>query len=75
MACRRPVGSPCGTCKDYVKMKIYIVQIDMAEDGVEWQNADLAFKTREQAEADVEWKIQHYGIDRRHLRVVDLELV
>lgn len=56
-------------------MKIYIVQIDMAEDGVEWQNADLAFKTREQAEADVEWKIQHYGIDRRHLRVVDLELV
>jgi hypothetical protein len=58
-------------------MKIYIVQIDMSEEttGVEWENADLAFKTKEQAEADVEWKIEHYGIKREHLRIVDLELV
>jgi hypothetical protein len=58
-------------------MKIYIVQIDMSDDysGDDWQNADLAFKTPEQAQADVEFKIEHYGIERRGLRVVDLELV
>lgn len=55
-------------------MKIYIVQIDMSGNG-DWENADLAFKTKEQAEADLEWKINHYGIDRKHLRIVDLELV
>jgi hypothetical protein len=58
-------------------MKIYIVQIDMSDDytGTDWQNADLAFNTLEQAEADVRFKIEHYGIERQGLRIVDLELV
>lgn len=58
-------------------MKIYIVQIDMSEDYdvTQWENADLAFKTREQAEADINFKVDEYGIDREHLRIVDLELV
>jgi hypothetical protein len=58
-------------------MKIYIVQIDMSDDytGDDWQNADLAFKTKEQAQADLEFKINHYGIERKGLRIVDLELV
>jgi hypothetical protein len=58
-------------------MKIYIVQIDMSDDytGDDWQNADFAFKTKEQAEADLEFKINHYGIERKGLRIVDLELV
>lgn len=58
-------------------MKIYIVQIDMSDayDGTQWENADLAFKTKEQAEADLEFKVAEYGIERRGLRIVDLELV
>jgi len=58
-------------------MKIYIVQIDMSDayDGTQWENADLAFKTKEQAEADLEFKVAEYGIERKGLRVVDLELV
>lgn len=58
-------------------MKIYIVQIDMSSDysGDDWQNADLAFKTREQAELDIQFKIEEYGIDPIGLRIVDLELV
>lgn len=58
-------------------MKIYIVQIDMSDayDGTQWENADLAFKTKEQAEADLEFKVAEYGIERKGLRIVDLELV
>lgn len=58
-------------------MKIYIVQIDMScdYDGTDWQNADIAFQTKEQADADLEFKVNEYGIDRRGLRIVDLELV
>lgn len=58
-------------------MKIYIVQIDMSDayDGTQWENADLAFQTKEQAEADLEFKVAEYGIERRGLRIVDLELV
>ena len=58
-------------------MKIYIVQIDMSDtyDGTDWQNADLAFKSEEQAEADIEFKVGEYGIDREHLRIAELELV
>ena len=58
-------------------MKIYIVQIDMSDmyDGTQWENADLAFKTKEQAEADLEFKVNEYGIERHGLRIVELELV
>jgi hypothetical protein len=58
-------------------MKIYIVQIDMScdYDGTQWENADLAFKTKEQADTDIEFKVKEYGIDRKGLRIVDLELV
>lgn len=58
-------------------MKIYIVQIDMSDDYdvTQWENADLAFKTKEQAESDINFKVNEYGIDREHLRIVDLELV
>lgn len=58
-------------------MKIYIVQIDMSDtyDGTDWQNADLAFKSEEQAKAHVEQVIEEYGIKREGLRIVDLELV
>lgn len=58
-------------------MKIYIVQIDMTDDytGDDWQNAEFAFRTLVQAQADVEFKIDHYGIERKGLRIVDLELV
>jgi len=58
-------------------MKIYIVQIDMSYDytGDDWQNSGIAFKTLEQAQADVEFKIEHYSIERKGLRIVDLELV
>lgn len=55
-------------------MKIYIVQIDMSDNN-DWENADLAFKTKEQAEADIEFKVNEYGIERKALRIVDLELV
>lgn len=58
-------------------MKIYIVQIDMSDDytGDDWQNANIAFKTSEQAQADIEFKIEHYSIERKGLRIVDMELV
>lgn len=58
-------------------MKIYIVQIDMSDNysGTDWQNADIAFQTKEQAEADLEFKTNEYGIQRHGLRIVDLELV
>ncbi len=58
-------------------MKIYIVQIDMSDDYdiTQWENADLAFKSKEQAEADIEFKVGEYGIDREHLRIAELELV
>ena len=58
-------------------MKIYIVQIDMsdASDGTQWENCDRAFQTREAAEADVEFMIGEYGIDRRALHIEELELV
>ena len=58
-------------------MKIYIVQIEMSDsnDYPQWENADLAFKTKEQAEADIEFKVVEYGIERKDLRIVKLELV
>lgn len=58
-------------------MKIYIVQIDMScdNDGTQWENADLAFKTKEQAQADIEFKVAEYGIEPKALRIIDLELV
>ena len=58
-------------------MKIYIVQIDMScdNDGTQWENADLAFKTEEQAQADIDFKVKEYGIDPKALRIVELELV
>lgn len=58
-------------------MKIYIVQIDMScdNDGTQWENADLAFKTKEQAQADTEFKVAEYGIEPKALRIVELELV
>ena len=58
-------------------MKIYVVQIDMSDryDGSQWENADLAFPTRDQAELDIQFKIEEYGIDPIGLRVVELELV
>ena len=58
-------------------MKIYIVQIDMSNDysGDDWQNADLAFKTREQAELDIQFKLEEYGMDPTGLRIVELDLV
>ena len=56
-------------------MKIYIVQIDMSDDSTQWENADLAFKTKEQAEADIEFKVNEYGIERKALRIVEVELV
>ena len=59
----------------FKEMKIYIVQIDMSDNGTQWENADLAFKTKERAEADIEFKVKEYGIDRKDLRIVDVELV
>ena len=58
-------------------MKIYIVQIEMSDsnDCPQWENADLAFKTQEQALADIEFKVEEYGIERKDLRIVELELV
>lgn len=56
-------------------MKIYIVQIDMSDNGTQWENADLAFKTEEQAQADIEFKVKEYGIEPKALRIVELELV
>ena len=58
-------------------MKIYIVQIDMScdYDGTQWENADLAFDSKERALADIEFKVAEYGIERRGLRIVELELV
>ena len=44
-------------------------------DGTQWENADLAFKSKEQAEADLEFKVGEYGIERKGLRIVELELV
>ena len=58
-------------------MKIYIVQIDMSDrtDYPQWENSDLAFKTNEQAKADIEFKVTEYGIEPKDLRIVELELV
>ena len=58
-------------------MKIYIVQIDMSDryNGTQWENCDRAFRTREAAEADLEFMIREYGIDRRALNIEELELV
>ena len=58
-------------------MKIYIVQIDMScdNDGTQWENCDRAFQTRDAAEADVEFMVREYGIDRRGLHIEELELV
>ena len=58
-------------------MKIYIVQIDMSDayDGTQWENCDRAFQTREAAEADLEFMIGEYGIDRRALHIEELELI
>ena len=58
-------------------MKIYIVQIDMSDtyNGTQWENCDRAFRTREAADADVEFMIQEHGIERRGLRIEELELV
>ena len=58
-------------------MKIYIVQIDMScdNDGTQWENADLAFNSKEQAQADIEFKVAEYGIEPKALRIVELELV
>ena len=58
-------------------MKIYIVQINMSDctDCPLWENADFAFKTREQADADIEFKATEYGIKSEDLRIVELELV
>ena len=58
-------------------MKIYIVQIDMSRDndGTKWENADLAFKTKEQAEAVIYFKMTEYGVPRKALRIDELELV
>lgn len=58
-------------------MTIYIVQIDMSDayDGTQWENCDRAFQTREAAEADLEFMIGEYGIERQGLRIVDLELL
>jgi hypothetical protein len=46
-----------------------------AYDGTDWQNADLAFKTKQQAVEDLEFKVKEYGIDRKGLRIDELELV
>lgn len=46
-----------------------------AYDGTDWQNADLAFKSKEHAEAHIEQVIEEYGIERKGLRIVELELV
>ena len=58
-------------------MKIYIVQIDMSDayDGTQWENCDRAFRAREDAEADLEFMIREHGIERRGLRIEELELV
>ena len=58
-------------------MDIYIVQIDMSDayDGTQWENCNRAFRTREDAEADLEFMIQEHGIERRGLRIEELELV
>ena len=58
-------------------MKIYIVQIDMSDayDGTQWENCNRAFRDREAADADVEFMIQEHGIERRGLRIEELELV
>lgn len=58
-------------------MKIYVIQIDMSDayDGTDWQNADLSFKSKKLAEAHIEQVIEDYGIERKGLRIVELELV
>ena len=59
-------------------MKIYIVQIKMSDNvvyGARWENCDRAFRTREAAEADIEFMIGEYGIDRCDLCIAELELV
>lgn len=54
-------------------MKTYIVQINMADGiGVDWQNSDIAFKTREEAEADIAFMMKEYGILEQDLRIVEL---
>jgi hypothetical protein len=58
-------------------MKIYVVQIDMSEtyNGTQWENTDLAFKTKEQAQADIEFKIAEYGIKAEGFRINEMELI
>ena len=58
-------------------MKIYVVQIDMSEgyNGTQWENTDFAFKSKEQAQADIEFKIAEYGIKAQGFRINELELV
>ena len=56
-------------------MKIYVIQIDMADEQGQWENAAVAYRTLERAEQQVEWMKQHYGIEPRHLRIETLELV
>ena len=58
-------------------MKIYVVQIDMSEayNGTQWENTDFAFKSKEQAQADIEFKIAEYGIEAQGFRIKELELI
>ena len=57
-------------------MKVYIIQIDMGEgDQVWWENADIAYRTLEQAEEQRQWMQVHYGISEHQLRIETLELV
>lgn len=58
-------------------MKIYVVQIDMSDayNGTQWENCDRAFRVRKDAEADLEFMIREHGIERRGLRIEELELI
>jgi hypothetical protein len=57
-------------------MKVYIIQIDMGAGFVEiWENADIAYRTLEQAEEQRQWMQAHYGIAEHQLRIKTLELV
>jgi hypothetical protein len=57
-------------------MKVYIIQIDMGSGFVEiWENADIAYRTLEQAEEQRQWMQAHYGISEHQLRIETLELV
>jgi hypothetical protein len=57
-------------------MKVYIIQIDMGEgEQVWWENADIAYRTLEQAEEQRQWMQAHYGIEAHQLRIDIVELV